>query len=234
MPITWKIDSFSSVGERIQLRGWCFSSESPVSKVEAKFVQPLFTATLSSFGLPSPDVAAGLDPTATHHRFDEWIDVPKALAGRDFRFQFTLGDGTVHIGGSALENYNSNRIAEPGPTAIRPIEVGSPPVAPDVGSLRAELDALLRREAQYRARIASEFGDRGEGNSFVHVLREQIAALREGEQRTFAQLESLVRDLESKERKASQLESELGHHRGQTLWRLLGSRLAARRTSSPR
>ncbi len=192
-------------------------------------MRPPFSATLTTFGLPSPDVAAGLDPRATHHRFEEWIDVPKALAGGDFRLQFTLGDGTVHIGGPALENYHSGRVNEPVSIAAQSPAETFISSAPDVGSPKAELDALLRREEQYRARIISEFGDRGEGNSFVHVLREQISALREGEQRAFSQLESLVRDLESRDQTISQLESELEYRRGQTLWRLLRSRLAPRR-----
>jgi uncharacterized coiled-coil DUF342 family protein len=67
----------------------------------------------------------------------------------------------------------------------------------DAAAIRAEIDALQRRETEFRASIDKEFGDRGEGNSYTHTLRREIAELRTRDQELSAELESLVRKLEA-------------------------------------
>ena len=48
---------------------------------------------------------------------------------------------------------------------------------PRVAALEAELAAVRRREAEFRAKMVQEFLDRGERNTYLHVLREERAAL---------------------------------------------------------
>jgi hypothetical protein len=104
MPLVWKIDECSAYENRIHLRGWCFDRRSPIEKVEAVFAEPLTVVPLKGYGLLSPDVEAAMGFGAVHNRFDEWIDVPSASVGLDFRLQFTLKDGLVVLGSSVLEN----------------------------------------------------------------------------------------------------------------------------------
>ena len=47
-----------------------------------------------------------------------------------------------------------------------------------IAGLQAELEAVRRRDAEFRAHMVHEFLDRGERNTYLHTLREQLAALR--------------------------------------------------------
>jgi len=93
----------------MHLSGWCFAARLPIVKVEAVFWPPLTIVPVARFGLPSPDLVAAVDPRAGRSRFDDWIEVPPAAAGRDFRLHFTLGDGCVVLSGPALENARLGR-----------------------------------------------------------------------------------------------------------------------------
>ena len=42
---------------------------------------------------------------------------------------------------------------------------------PRTAALQAELDAVRRRESEYRAKMVQEFLDRGERNTYLHTLR---------------------------------------------------------------
>ena len=213
-----KIDECSFREGKIHLRGWCFENRLPISKVEAVFPEPLSTVPLRGFGLPSPDVAALVDPSADRCRFDETIDPPSPGAAGDFRLQFTLGDGTIVLGES-IQHY-SNR-AEPTvhPTGTEgSAEAGAPRSAAEI---RAEIDAVNRRDAAFRANMVQEFLDRGEGNTYLHTLRSELAALTSQGQETSAQIESLVRRLEAEEDKAAALQGELASIRSSAAWRFL-------------
>ncbi|MBI4626994.1 MAG: hypothetical protein HY736_27700 [Verrucomicrobia bacterium] len=116
MPLHWKIDECAAYHDRLRLGGWCFNATPRITGVEAVF--PVTSASsspsaasadpaivpLASYGLPSPDVAADLDPAATHTRFDEFVAAPPEALGRDFTLRFTLADGSVIDGDSALGN----------------------------------------------------------------------------------------------------------------------------------
>lgn len=67
-----------------------------------------------------------------------------------------------------------------------------PASVPDVAALQAELEAVKRREAEYRANMIHEFLDKGDRNTFVHTLHEQHAALLRRADEASAALESLV------------------------------------------
>ena len=69
---------------------------------------------------------------------------------------------------------------------------------------------MRRREAEFRAKMVHEFLDRGERNTYLHVLREERAALIKREQESFADLEDLTRKLEAESARAAALEAELG------------------------
>jgi hypothetical protein len=194
----------------MHLRGWCFDSRKAIRGVEAVFAPPPAVVALPSFGLPSPDVAAALAPAAVSCRFDDWIDVPRLGASREVRLQFTLSDGTIVLGGPILD-------AGAGRAAVR----GEPGVVPDEGALRAEIESIERREAAFRAGLSREFLDRGEGNTYLHTLREERAALIRRDQELSAELESFTRKLEAALGRAAALEQELAAIRASRSWRLL-------------
>jgi hypothetical protein len=222
-----KIDECSFHEGRIHLRGWCFETRIPITKVEAVFPEPLSTVPLRGFGLASPDVAALVDPSASRCRFDESIDLPASSAGHDFRLQFTLGDGTIVLGESILRYSNQ---AEP---TVHPTgtEGSSGAGAPrDPAEIRAEIDAVNRRDAAFRAGMPEEFRDRGEGSTYLHTLRTELAALTKQGQEASAQIESLVRRLEAEEEKAESLEAELAAIRSSAGWRILASDRVSGRT----
>jgi hypothetical protein len=221
-----KIDECSFREGRIHLRGWCFENRLPITKVEAVFPDPLSTVPLRGFGLPSPDVAALVDPSAGRCRFDESIDLPNSGSSRDFRLQFTLGDGTIVLGESVL-HYSD--MAEP---TVHPTGTegnAGAGAAPDPSNIRAEIDVVNRRDAAFRANMAEEFRDRGEGSTYLHTLRTELAALTKQGQETSAQIESLVRRLEAEEEKAAALEGELAALRSTAAMRILAPHRAAGR-----
>ncbi len=102
MPLNWKIDECAAYHERLHLCGWCFQAAPRVVKIEAVFPEPAMVVPIPSFGQPSPDVAAAVDPAAIHARFHDCLAVPNEALGFDFTLRFTLADGTVVNGGSAL------------------------------------------------------------------------------------------------------------------------------------
>jgi hypothetical protein len=213
-----KIDEFSFHEGRIHLRGWCFEGRLPITKVEAVFPEPLSTVPLRGFGLPSPDVAALVDPSAGRCRFDETIDLPASGESRDFRLQFTLADGTIVLGESIL-HYADRAGPTVHPTGMDG-DAGTP--APQgAAEIRAEIDAVNRRDAAFRANMVQEFRERGEGNTYLHILRTELAALTKQGQEASAQIESLVRRLEAEEDKAAALEDELAAVRSSGAWRFL-------------
>jgi hypothetical protein len=191
MALAWKIDECTAAGNRMRLRGWCLGDRSPIKAVELAFSGTRNRVRLASFGLPSPDIAAEKGPGAGLCRFDEWVDVPPGPGVPDFALQFILADGTIALGSRAPE------MGGPAGTARGEAE------------LRAELEALAKREAAFKAGIAAEFLDRGEGSTYLHTLREDIAELRRRGQAASAELESLVRRLESEEKRVAVLEEEL-------------------------
>jgi hypothetical protein len=87
-------------------------------------------------------------------------------------------------------------------------------------ALQAELDALKRREAEFRAKMVHEFLDRGERNTYLHTLREERAALVRREQEASSDLEALTRKLEAAIQKADSLQTELESIKGSIGWRL--------------
>jgi hypothetical protein len=91
---------------------------------------------------------------------------------------------------------------------------------PRLAALQAELEAVKRREAEFRAKMVLEFLDRGERNSLLHVLREERAALLKRQQESFADLENLTRKVEAEADRAAGLESELRALKGSRAWRL--------------
>src|SRR4051812_9713073 len=95
MPLHWKIDECSVYFDRLHLRGWCHHSPSAIVGVEAWFGTPPHVVRLTSYGLPSPDVAAAIDPGAQACRLDEWVVVPEEYLGRDFILRLSLADGST-------------------------------------------------------------------------------------------------------------------------------------------
>jgi hypothetical protein len=89
-----------------------------------------------------------------------------------------------------------------------------------IASLQAELDAVKRREAEFRAKMVHEFLDRGERNTYLHTLREERAALTKRVQEASADLEILTRKLEAETGRSGALEAELGRMRQFWAWRL--------------
>ncbi|MEN9636481.1 MAG: hypothetical protein RL077_4885 [Verrucomicrobiota bacterium] len=92
--LSWKIDECSAYFDRMRLRGWCFLPGASIVAIEVAFPTSLPPFRLSSFGLPSPDVAAAVDLAAHHARFEEWIPLPPAQSGHDFTLHLCLADGT--------------------------------------------------------------------------------------------------------------------------------------------
>jgi hypothetical protein len=89
-----------------------------------------------------------------------------------------------------------------------------------VDALKAELDAVRRRDGEFRANMVREFLDRGERNTYLHTLHEELAALRRREQEASADLEQLTRKIESGEARIAALDSEMARIRGSAAWRL--------------
>ena len=87
-------------------------------------------------------------------------------------------------------------------------------------ALQAELDAVKRREAEYRVHMVEEFLDRGERNTYLHTLHQERAALLARQQESFADLETLVRKLETVTAQAAAAEATLGVVRRSWSWRL--------------
>ncbi len=100
----WRVDECAAYFGRMLLRGWCFHAAPTIVAVAAVFPEPPATVPLLSYGRPSPDVAANLDPAASQCRFEEWIAVPDEALGRDFTLRFTLADGSCVDSDSALRN----------------------------------------------------------------------------------------------------------------------------------
>ncbi|HXN35779.1 MAG TPA: hypothetical protein VN877_06380 [Opitutaceae bacterium] len=100
--------------------------------------------------------------------------------------------------------------------------MSAPPDEPNarIAALQAELEAVKRREAQYRADMVHEFLDRGERNTYLHTLREHRAALIKREQEAFADLEELTRKLEAEGLVAAALAAELERIKSSWAWRL--------------
>jgi hypothetical protein len=89
-----------------------------------------------------------------------------------------------------------------------------------IAALQAELEAVRRRDAEFRAHMVHEFLDRGERNTYLHSLREQLAALRKRDQEFSADLEILTRKLEAEGARADALAALLGRIRNSLFWRL--------------
>jgi hypothetical protein len=89
-----------------------------------------------------------------------------------------------------------------------------------IASLQAELEAVKRREAEFRAKMVGEFLDRGERNTYLHTLREELAALVKREQEASADLEILTRKLEAEMKRSGELAAQLGQVRRSWVWRL--------------
>jgi Methyltransferase domain len=95
MSLLWKVDECSAYRDRIHVRGWCFNDAPAITRVEAVFQAPSIVAALASLGQSSVDVAASVDPRATHCRFDEWLMVPGDALEKDFKLRFTFADQTT-------------------------------------------------------------------------------------------------------------------------------------------
>jgi hypothetical protein len=89
-----------------------------------------------------------------------------------------------------------------------------------IAALQAELEAVRRRDAEFRANMVSEFLDRGERNTYLHTLREQLAAHRKREQEFSAEMETLTRKLEAETGRADSLADQLGRIMRSLFWRL--------------
>jgi hypothetical protein len=91
---------------------------------------------------------------------------------------------------------------------------------PRADALQAELDSVRRRDAEFRANMVQEFLDRGERNTYLHTLREELAALVKRGQEASADLECLVRKLEAEGERSAALEARLGRLWNSWSWRL--------------
>jgi hypothetical protein len=89
-----------------------------------------------------------------------------------------------------------------------------------IAALQAELEAVRRRDAEFRAKMVHEFLDRGERNTYLHSLREQLAALRKREQEFSAEMEILTRKLEAEGARADSLAAWLDRITHSLFWRL--------------
>ncbi len=100
-------------------------------------------------------------------------------------------------------------------------------------ALQAELDAVKRRDAQFRTQMIQEFLDRGERNTYLHTLHEERAALIRRQQESFADLEFLVRKLEAADARTADLEANLTATWNSLSWRLTAPFRALRKAVSP-
>jgi hypothetical protein len=89
-----------------------------------------------------------------------------------------------------------------------------------IAALLAEVEAVKRRDAEFRAHMVHEFLDRGERNTYLHTLREQLAALRKRDQEFSSDLEILTRKLEAEGERADGLAAQLARIKGTLFWRL--------------
>jgi hypothetical protein len=89
-----------------------------------------------------------------------------------------------------------------------------------IAALQAELEAVRRRDAEFRANMVREFLDRGERNTYLHTLREQLAALKKRDQEFSADLEILTRKVEAESQRADSLAAQLGRIRSSLFWKL--------------
>jgi hypothetical protein len=87
-------------------------------------------------------------------------------------------------------------------------------------ALEAELSALAKREASYRAKMVQEFADRGERNTYMHSLREEIAALVKRGQEASSDIEVLTRKLEAELARSAALSAELDAVKRSLSWRV--------------
>ncbi len=95
-----------------------------------------------------------------------------------------------------------------------------PTVPKTLAELQAELDAVKRREAEFRVHMVQEFLDRGERNTYLHTLHEERAALIKRDQAASADIEALTRKLEVEEARTASLAAELRALRASLSWRL--------------
>ena len=102
-----------------------------------------------------------------------------------------------------------------------------------IAALQAELDAVKRREAEFRTKMVQEFLDRGERNTYVHTLHEERAALRKRQQESFADLENLIRKLEAEVERSAALEAELMKVGRSLSWRITAPLRAIARKFQP-
>lgn len=102
--VLWKIDECAVYFERLRLRGWCYDATSPIARVEIRFDESGDVIPLTSFGTPSPDVAAAVSPDATHVRFDEWVLASPEILGGPFTLLMWREDGRCVEGTDALTN----------------------------------------------------------------------------------------------------------------------------------
>jgi hypothetical protein len=214
MPLISKLDEWSIRNGHIHLRGWCFDTRLPIQKVELVFCDPLLVLPLLKYGKPSPDVAASVSPKAAHNRFDESVAVPTTAIGCPFRLQFTLSDGTIVLGeADPDQTYRENSERRPAAGA----EAQGNGLGPT--QIQTEIDAVKKREAAFRAAMVQEFLDRGEGNTYLHTIRVERAALVKQGQEASAKLETLVRRLEAEEAKVAALRGELEQIHTSRAWR---------------
>jgi hypothetical protein len=104
MPLHWKIDECAAYFDRLRLCGWCHNSSSPIVRVDVVFSDGETVRPVTSFGQPSPDVAAAVDAAAVHARFAEWLTVSPDLVGRPFVLKFWLADGSFLLGEDTFTN----------------------------------------------------------------------------------------------------------------------------------
>lgn len=102
--LRWKIDECSSYFGRMRLRGWCFLNEAQIKRVGAKFARAADVAWFSSYGQPSPDVAAAVSRHALNVRFDEWVPLPDGHRGQDFVLRIETDTGRTFDTSSVLDN----------------------------------------------------------------------------------------------------------------------------------
>jgi hypothetical protein len=97
-----------------------------------------------------------------------------------------------------------------------------------LAALQAELDAVKRREADYRVAMVKEFLDKGERNTYLHVLHEERAELLKRQHEAFLDLEALTRKVEVEEARARALEAELARIKDSAAWKVAGAFLPSR------
>jgi hypothetical protein len=221
MPLISKLDEWSIRNDHIHIRGWCFDTRLPIQKVELVFCDPLLVLPLLKYGQPSPDVAALVSPKAAHNRFDESVAVPTTAIGCPFRLQFTLSDGTIVLGEAdpdqTYREHSEKRSTAGGPVGATGGEAQGNGLGS--GQIQAEIDAVKKREAAFRGNMVQEFLDRGEGNTYLHTIRVERAALVKQGQEASAKLETLVRRLEAEEARVAALRSELEQIHNSPAWR---------------